>query len=62
MVSMHQFSYKPVSGNWLLKCGILFIFRFVSEYSAFICVLSQRRIFILHASCFKFKQDILNKL
>ena len=34
MVLMHQFSYKPASGNWLLNCGILFVFRFVSKYSA----------------------------
>ena len=40
MVLMHQFSYKPASGNWLLNCGILFVFRFVSKYRAFICVLS----------------------
>ena len=48
MALMHQFSYKPASGDWLLNCGILFVFRFVCKfYTTFICVLSQRRIFRL---------------
>ena len=32
MALMHQFSYKPASGDWLLNCGILFVFRFVCKF------------------------------
>ena len=49
MVLMHQFSYKPVSGNWLLKCGILFVFRFVSKYSIYLCSIAKAN---LHTSRF----------